>query len=146
MKLSLVWMGSFAIQNTDWAYNGKYTITVTSGSTANLRVSLIGGEGFRPLFALNGSSLVVIASSSTHGNTMGTRTLFPDVSWPRPSPHDHSSTEFRRLSAWMAHVVRTRWPDTLTLVMGPDRRRSRKARQLATWSGVHDTRRLSLFG
>jgi hypothetical protein len=35
---------AFTISNKDWNFSGTYTITVTSGSTANLRVSLIGGK------------------------------------------------------------------------------------------------------
>lgn len=53
---------TFTIQNKDWAYGASVTFTVTSGSTANLRVSLCGAVG------------------STHGNSMGQRTLFPAVS------------------------------------------------------------------
>jgi hypothetical protein len=34
----------FTITNTDWAYGGTYTITVTTGSVANLRISLIAGK------------------------------------------------------------------------------------------------------
>ena len=52
---------AFTIANTDWAYGEKAQFTLTSGSTANLRVSLLG-------------SVV-----STHGNAMGQRTLFPQV-------------------------------------------------------------------
>jgi len=46
---------------TNWAYGGQYQITVqlSQGSTSTMRVSLIG------------------ATSSTHGNAMGGRTLFP---------------------------------------------------------------------
>jgi hypothetical protein len=46
---------------TDWAYGGQYQINVQlfQGTTAGMRVSLIG------------------ATSSTHGNSMGGRTLFP---------------------------------------------------------------------
>jgi len=54
---------SFSITNTDWAYSGTTstaTFTVT-GSTAGLKVSLLG------------------AVVSTHGNSMGQRTLFPLV-------------------------------------------------------------------
>ena len=53
---------SYTIQNKDWAYGSTVSITVTSGSTASLRVSLLGAE------------------SSTHGNSMGQRILFPAVS------------------------------------------------------------------
>jgi len=53
---------TFTITKTDWQYGGTYQITVTSGSLSNLRISIIG------------------ASSSTHGNTMGSRTLFPAFS------------------------------------------------------------------
>lgn len=53
---------TFTIQNTDWTYGASVSITVTKGSTANLRVSLLGAE------------------SSTHGNSMGQRILFPAVS------------------------------------------------------------------
>jgi hypothetical protein len=53
---------TYTITNKDWAYGQAYTFTVTSGSTANLRVSLLG------------------ADSSTHGNLMGQRTIFPAVS------------------------------------------------------------------
>ncbi|KAH8105346.1 galactose oxidase [Cristinia sonorae] len=55
---------SYTITQTDWAYGGSYAITVTlhQGTTANMRVSL------------------VAATSSTHGNVMGGRTIFPAFS------------------------------------------------------------------
>jgi hypothetical protein len=46
----------------DWTYGQAVQFILTSGSTANLRVSLTGAE------------------TSTHGNTMGQRTIFPAVS------------------------------------------------------------------
>ncbi|KAG5643832.1 hypothetical protein DXG03_009563 [Asterophora parasitica] len=52
----------FNISNADWAYGGKYTITnvnLYQGTTANMRISLLS------------------ASSSTHGSSMGARTIFP---------------------------------------------------------------------
>ncbi|KAF8623873.1 hypothetical protein AX17_007275 [Amanita inopinata Kibby_2008] len=54
----------FSITNKDWAYGGQYTIDVTlyQGTTSTMRVSLI------------------TATSSTHGNTMGARTIFPAFS------------------------------------------------------------------
>lgn len=53
---------TFTIANTDWDYSEEVVFTLTSGSTANLRVSMLG-------------SVV-----STHGNAMGQRTIFPAVS------------------------------------------------------------------
>jgi hypothetical protein len=53
---------TFYIGNTDWDYGESVAFTITSGSTANLKVSMLG-------------SVV-----STHGNAMGQRTLFPDFS------------------------------------------------------------------
>ncbi|KAL8930749.1 MAG: hypothetical protein Q9208_000290 [Pyrenodesmia sp. 3 TL-2023] len=53
---------AFTITNKDWAYGAEVTVTVTAGSTANMRASLMG------------------ATSSTHGNTMGQRTIFPAIS------------------------------------------------------------------
>lgn len=53
---------TFTITNKDWKYGTAVTFTLNSGSTANLRVSLLGSV------------------SSTHGNSMGQRTLFPAVS------------------------------------------------------------------
>ena len=52
------------IPNTDWAYDGKYKINVQlfQGQTSGMRVSL------------------VAATSSTHGNAMGARTIFPAFS------------------------------------------------------------------
>ena len=52
------------IPNTDWAYGGQYQINVQlfHGKTSSMRVSL------------------VAATSSTHGNTMGGRTIFPAFS------------------------------------------------------------------
>ncbi|KAH8989423.1 copper radical oxidase [Lactarius akahatsu] len=52
------------IPNTDWAYGGQYRIHVQlfHGKTSGMRVSLIA------------------ATSSTHGNTMGGRTIFPAFS------------------------------------------------------------------
>ncbi|KAI4286828.1 MAG: hypothetical protein L6R35_003921 [Caloplaca aegaea] len=53
---------SFTIADKDWAYGSQHTITVTAGNTANMRASLMG------------------AVSSTHGNSMGQRTIFPAIS------------------------------------------------------------------
>jgi galactose oxidase-like protein len=50
------------VPNTDWAYGGQYQITVRLFQGQNMRVSL------------------VAAVSSTHGNTMGGRTILPDFS------------------------------------------------------------------
>lgn len=51
----------FTINQTDWAYGQSYSFVLTSGSSAQLKVSLMG------------------AVSSTHGNSMGQRTIFPSV-------------------------------------------------------------------
>ena len=55
---------TFTIQNKDWSYGQSVQINVAlfQGTTANMRVSLLGAE------------------SSTHGNSMGQRTIFPAVS------------------------------------------------------------------
>ena len=37
---------AFTITNKDWSYGQQVTITVTSGNTANMRASLIGGTPF----------------------------------------------------------------------------------------------------
>ncbi|KAF9265003.1 WSC-domain-containing protein [Marasmius fiardii PR-910] len=55
----------FSVPNHDWAYGGSYTINnvkLYQGSIGNIRISLIA------------------AMSSTHGNTMGSRTIFPAFS------------------------------------------------------------------
>lgn len=52
---------AFQIQNTDWSYGQVVPITITSSTTGNYKVSLMGAE------------------SSTHGNSMGQRTIFPAV-------------------------------------------------------------------
>lgn len=53
---------TFTITNKDWTYGEQVTITVTAGNTASMRASLLG------------------AVSSTHGNSMGQRTIFPAFS------------------------------------------------------------------
>jgi hypothetical protein len=55
---------SFSITNKDWAYGQtvQFTVSTSSGSTANIKVSLTG------------------ADATTHGNTMGQRTIFPAMS------------------------------------------------------------------
>jgi len=55
---------SFTIANKDWSYGQAVPLTVTipSGNTANVKISLLG------------------AVSSTHGNSMGQRTIFPAFS------------------------------------------------------------------
>lgn len=54
---------TFTLPVNDWAYNGQYQITdVTLFQRSGLRVSL------------------VAATSSTHGNAMGARTIFPEFS------------------------------------------------------------------
>ncbi|KAL8666000.1 MAG: hypothetical protein Q9202_001737 [Teloschistes flavicans] len=53
---------SFTIANKNWAYGASIPITVTLNGGGTTRVSMMGAE------------------SSTHGNSMGQRTLFPAVS------------------------------------------------------------------
>ncbi|KAH9896068.1 hypothetical protein C8Q73DRAFT_463729 [Cubamyces lactineus] len=55
---------SFTVDQQDWEYGGQYTIHVDlkEGTTDTMRVSLIA------------------ATSSTHGNAMGMRTIFPEFS------------------------------------------------------------------
>ncbi|KAJ8496398.1 hypothetical protein ONZ51_g1161 [Trametes cubensis] len=55
---------SFTVDQQDWDYGGQYTIHVDlkEGTTETMRVSLIA------------------ATSSTHGNAMGMRTIFPEFS------------------------------------------------------------------
>ncbi|KAI1394131.1 putative glyoxal oxidase [Hypoxylon trugodes] len=52
---------SFTITNKDWDYGDKVTFELGAAPTGKIQVSLLG------------------AVSSTHGNSMGARTLFPDV-------------------------------------------------------------------
>lgn len=51
----------FSLTSKDWAYGESIEFTLTAGSTANIKVSLLG------------------AVVSTHGNSMGQRTIFPNV-------------------------------------------------------------------
>ncbi|KAF7334608.1 hypothetical protein MVEN_02290900 [Mycena venus] len=55
---------SFNITDTDWTYGSNHSITITlhQGTTSTMKVSLIA------------------ATSSTHGNAMGSRTIFPAFS------------------------------------------------------------------
>lgn len=77
---------SYAIKDTDWTYGQQVPITVTlhQGTTSTMRVSLIGGMSI--IFALSqafpsGTDYdYPLAVSSTHGNSMGARTIFPDFS------------------------------------------------------------------
>lgn len=52
---------TFSIANTDWAYGQSIQVTVQA-SSGNIQASLLG------------------AASSTHGNSMGQRTIFPAIS------------------------------------------------------------------
>ncbi|KAF8860303.1 copper radical oxidase [Acephala macrosclerotiorum] len=52
---------TFSLSSTDWDYGESITVTVTSSFTSTLKISMLG-------------SVV-----STHGNSMGQRTIFPDV-------------------------------------------------------------------
>ncbi|SJL08884.1 related to glyoxal oxidase precursor [Armillaria ostoyae] len=56
---------TYTLEETDWSYGGTYTvsnITLHQGQISGVRVSLVG------------------AVSSTHGNSMGSRTIFPAIS------------------------------------------------------------------
>ncbi|KAI1083033.1 WSC domain-containing protein [Whalleya microplaca] len=53
---------SFTVENKDWGYGDSVTFTLGAAPAGKLQVSLLG------------------AVSSTHGNSMGARTLFPAVS------------------------------------------------------------------
>lgn len=71
----------FNITNTDWAYGATATINVRlfQGTTRNMRVSLVAGT--LPSCVLSTTFLMYyLAVSSTHGNTMGSRTIFPAFS------------------------------------------------------------------
>jgi len=50
-----------ALPVTDWAYGGRFTITVRVFQTGPIRFSLLGSV------------------ASTHGSSMGIRTIFPEV-------------------------------------------------------------------
>ncbi|KAF2864815.1 glyoxal oxidase N-terminus-domain-containing protein [Massariosphaeria phaeospora] len=52
---------AFTLANSDWAWSTGYAFTLTASSGGPIRVSLLGSE------------------SSTHGNSMGARILFPEV-------------------------------------------------------------------
>jgi len=75
---------SYSLPNHDWDYGGSYLIThvhLHHGTTATMRVSLIAGASTFTFPVLQTSSLTychwLAATSSTHGNTMGARTIFP---------------------------------------------------------------------
>jgi hypothetical protein len=53
---------TFSMNSKDWAYSQQVTFTVTAPHGGPIRVSLMGAE------------------SSTHGNSMGARTIFPSIS------------------------------------------------------------------
>ncbi|KAI2618886.1 glyoxal oxidase N-terminus-domain-containing protein [Hypoxylon sp. NC1633] len=53
---------SFTVENKDWTYGESVTLELGAPPTGTIQVSLLG------------------AVSSTHGNSMGARTLFPEVS------------------------------------------------------------------
>lgn len=53
---------TFTIENKDWAYGETVPFTLTSDFTGDVKVSLIAAVG------------------STHGNNMGQRTIFPELS------------------------------------------------------------------
>jgi Domain of unknown function (DUF1929) len=70
----------FNITTTDWSYNGQYDITVTlnQGTTASMRVSLVYGKIHASCHLRHDLlTFFFVASSSTHGNAMGSRILFP---------------------------------------------------------------------
>jgi hypothetical protein len=50
---------AYTVNNRDWVYGSTYSITITAASYANLRISMTGMD------------------ASTHGNSMGQRTIFP---------------------------------------------------------------------
>jgi hypothetical protein len=71
---------------TDWTYGGKFTITnvkLFQGKTSTLKVSLVAGMSTSLCFSLSFAHFCAsssLAVSSTHGNAMGARTLFPAFS------------------------------------------------------------------
>jgi hypothetical protein len=69
---------AFAVGNSDWAYGGKYAIKVKSPSMANIGITLIGGKYLVSSCYMLRFTLVHSAASSTHGNSMGSRTMMPD--------------------------------------------------------------------
>ena len=72
---------SFNITETDWSYGGQYQITplLHHGTTSTMRVSLVAGK-FGSLPKSSADLTPRAATSSTHGNAMGGRTIFPEFS------------------------------------------------------------------
>lgn len=74
---------TFNLTETDWAYGGQYQINVNlaTGPISNMRVSLVAGACIStPARCIVFSLCPFSATSSTHGNVMGGRTIFPEVS------------------------------------------------------------------
>jgi hypothetical protein len=124
---------AFTISITDWNYSGVYDITVTAGSTANLRVSLIGGKPSTSKLTCQ-SDLFAFRSFHEHPwQHYGHPNHLPYCSMHRQRLQDHRPSGPRRLPTGMVHAFRPRWTDTLSIQMGQDRRRPREAGELATW-------------
>ena len=70
-----------ALPVTDWTYGGSYTVTFTMFQTGPIKISLLGSV------------------SSTHGNSMGIRTIFPQVTLVRPFFH-MTLTDYTVLLQW----------------------------------------------
>ena len=70
-----------ALPVTDWAYGGRFTITVRVFQTGPIRFSLLGSV------------------ASTHGSSMGIRTIFPEVT-PIQSFYPHRLTIYTVFLQW----------------------------------------------
>ena len=77
-----------ALPVTDWTYGTAYSITVNIHQSGPIRFSLLG------------------AVASTHGNSMGIRTIFPDVRLIQP----FLSHDIDKLYSSLATAIRARSP------------------------------------
>ena len=69
----------FTLPGKDWVYKAGYRITLKGTASTNMKIVLIGGElAFASLASTDTKSHCILSAvSSTHGNAMGTRTIFP---------------------------------------------------------------------
>ena len=111
-----------ASSNPRWAYGASYSIMdikLFQGPLSTLRISLIS------------------ASSSTHRNSMGAKTLFPAFLCSKMRCTIIAPPNAGHMSTWVVSTFYPRWAKPLCLEVGPHWRRSQPPRELAELPSIH---------
>ena len=129
----------FTITQTDWAYSGQYSITVTlfQGTTSNMRISLLAGTfiGIRVKAALFTNAFSIIQYARKRHERRSD--YLACVYLRRQRLYNHGATELVCISSRLASTIHPGWADSVAFRMGPHWWRPWATWKLAQLPGFH---------